>query len=170
MALFDTNLQHPLGLSVGKPIDVQAYNRTGSSRAEGDVVQFDLNQSQGEVTSIDEGTSSSIYANFIQPVATASGVAIGAGSIYGVVQETIADNAKGKVRVRGITNAFVIAASGSIAIGDPLVLATAYNADLVEAAGEPYHAIALEAATTPTTRTKKKVLFEGIYNLGTFVS
>lgn len=170
MSLFDSSVQHPLGATVGRPIIVEAYNRTGSAVVAGDVVQFDLNQVNSEVTSIDEGVAASIFANFLIPVATASGVGIGAGSIYGVVQGSIADNAKGKVMLRGITNAYVIAASGSIAIGDPLVLATAMNCDLIEAAGEPYHAIALEAATTPTTRTLKKVLFEGIGNFGTFVS
>ena len=144
---------------------------SGSTRAIGDVVQLDMNQSQSETDSIAFGDDGSVWANFIEPVATASGVGIGAGSYYGVALESIADNAKGKIRMRGIVDAFVIASSGSIAIGDPLVIAASYNLDLVEAAGEPYHAIALEAATTPTARVKKKVFFDGCAcSMGTFVS
>lgn len=167
---FESVTKLPLGLSFGPDEDVIAYNRSGAELAIGDVVQFDLNQSQSETDSIAENDSGSILANVIDPVATASGVGIGAGSIYAVAREVIADNAKGTMRVRGVCNAFVIAASGSIAIGDPLVCAASNNLDLVEAAGEPYHAIALEAATTPTTRVLKKVYFEGRHNFGTFVS
>lgn len=167
---FESGAKLPLGLSYGPDEDVTVYNRSGAALAEGDVVQFDLNQSQSETDAIIENDDGSILANVIDPVATASGVAIGAGSMYAVAQEAIADNGKGRVRVRGRTQAYVIAASGSIAIGDPLVIAASNNLDLIEAAGEPYHAIALEAVTTPTTRTLADVYFEGRHNFGTFVS
>ena len=172
MSLFDSSVQHPLGATVGRPIDILAYNRTGGSRVLGDVVQLDTSKSQVETTGVAEGESSSIYANFVIPVAVFSGAAIGGGGVYGVVQETIADNAKGKIRLRGLTQAYIIAASGTVAVGAPLVLATAYNCDLVPAAGEPYHAICtvVPSDTTPTSRTIGTVLFEGIGNFGTFVS
>jgi len=170
MSIIDTGVSHPRGIAPASNFDVWVFNRSGATLAVGDVVQFDMNQSQAETTSVVEGAEASIWANVIDPVATATGVGIGAGSFYAVALESIADNAEGKVRVRGKCQAYVIAASGSVAIGDPLVCAASNNLDLIEAAGEPYHAIALSAATTPTARTLIDVMFDGIGNTGTFVS
>jgi len=170
MAFFITSGSHPVGLHRGAPMDVYAWNRSGSTRAVGDVIQFDLTKAQAETTTVLDGADSSIFSNYVIPAATIVGAALGAGSFYGVVMESTADNNKGRVRVQGECDAFCIAASGSIAVGSPLIIATAYNLDLVVAAGEPYHAFALAALTTPTTRTLCRVMFDGIGNMGTFVS
>lgn len=142
-------------------IDVRVIMRGGAA-AVGDVLQFDLSAEDGDVSTVDIGSDTSIFRNVSAP--TATGVA--GGSWNCVALEAIADNAEGLVRVFGICQAYVIAASGSPAIGSRLVPTTAKNFDLVSAAGESYRAMSLAAVTTPTTRELATVLVNGIGSFG----
>jgi hypothetical protein len=82
--------------------------------------------------------------------------------------EPIAVGSKGRIRLQGIVDSvFVIAASGSVAPGAPLVATTAKNLDLVLAVNERIIGIALSSTATPTTRTLGgAVLFNGITGFG----
>lgn len=145
-------------------VDREITNRSGGAWVIGDVIQLDLTQSESEVTSVAFGEDASIWANAINP--TAAGVQ---GSIMGVVVETdgIADNATGTVRFQGVVDqAYVIKATGNIAIGDKLVATTARNLDADRASNEMIIGRSLEAKTTPTTRTLAKVWFDGINGFG----
>jgi len=159
------------GLFIGN-YDVVVTNRSGATFAYGDVVGFDMlaaASQQTETTSESPGGSGvSIFNNAIAPHA---------GSIsyqpMGVCIEAagIADNARGKVRIWGICEAYVILNSGNVTVGMDLSATTAKNLDGAPAAGERIVGIALELATTPTTRALIDVWFNGAGGgFGTFVS
>jgi len=148
--------------------DVVVTNRSGGALAVGDVVEFDLDTAasdEAETTTTlpytAEGTSA--YNNVVAPTATGF---VDGGCAGAVVLEAIADNATGLVRLEGVVQAFVIAASGSPIPRSLLVPTTSKNLDLVHAAGEALVARCLEDVATPTTRTLAWVEFHGITPLG----
>ncbi len=163
--MHDIGVQAPHGIEPGGEYVVHATAR-GGAFAVGDVVQFDLQLADAAVTSLANSGSTSGWGSFTAP--TATGVAL--KLVFGVVQEAIADDAEGKVMIRGHTDAYVIAASGSTAVGSPLVAAAAKNFDLVPEAGECYWALAQEIVTTPTTRALGAVYVDGLRGFGQFVS
>lgn len=147
-----------------KPVTrkIKAYNRTGTALAAGDVCALDLALGSTEATTNSTfQTSDSGWANLVDPNATTV-----LGGIHVVATEAIADDAAGIVLVEGIIDAFVIRATGNIAAGDALVAAASNNLDGVTAAGEQKIAIALEAQTTPTSRTLSSVYFRGDAGFG----
>ena len=138
------------------------YNRSGGALAKGDVVMVDcVTGPQAESTSTDPGgEGDSVFSNVDAP--TAAGIQYGILAVC-VEEDGVADNAKGRFLISGVTDeAFVIRATSNIAIGDPLVATTAKNLDGVTAVDERVVGIALEAQTTPTTRTLSKVWFNGL--------
>ncbi len=142
-------------------VDVLAINRSGGTRAIGDVVEFDLANADGDVTSNILNQASGGFANFLAP--TATGLKFG---IHAVCLEATTDNALGRVRIEGIVQAFVIRASSNISKGDPLIITTAYNLDGISAAGEKYVATALDLVTGPSSRILARVLFRGFNTRG----
>jgi len=144
-------------------IDATFYNRSGNTLDIGDVMQVDIIPTPAtESTSVvPGGMGTSIWSNVDDP--NAAGIKYG---VRCVALESIADNAAGRFRICGIVDAFVIAGTGSVVIGDRLVATTANNLDLVGPAVAGVHeqicAIALEAQTTPTTRTLSSVWFNGL--------
>jgi hypothetical protein len=140
-------------------IDATFYNRSGNTLDIGDVMQVDMMPTPAtESASVAPGgMGTSIWSNVDDP--NAAGIKYG---VLCVALESIADNAAGRFRICGIVDAFVIAAAGSVVIGDGLVATTGNNCDLVLAADERIIAIALEAQTTPTTRTLSSVWFNGL--------
>lgn len=145
-------------------LDVVVWQRTGSAVAIGDLLQLDLALSQAESTQATvPGPSTSGFANAVVPADFDNG-------IHGVVIDLLtgagADNTQVKIRVMGICDAYVIAASGNATVGAPGVAATSKNIDAVAAVDEKYIAIFLETKTTPTTRTLAKVWMNGISGFG----
>jgi len=144
--------------------DVVVTNRSGSAVAVGDVVQFDFNGTQSETTTqlpyTAEGTSG--YNNIVDPAA-AEGV--DGGAPIAVAVEAIADNATGKVRLKGVVQAFCV---GTLVKGtSKLVCTTAKNFDATtNVAGEAFWARPLEDATLGATRTLAWVEFDGTSPLG----
>jgi len=135
------------------------WNRSGATLAAGDVFMFDQAKSQAESVSVrpeDEG-GTTIWSNVINP--TAAGAEL---FRMGVAMESIADNARGKGLMFGLFDTFVIKGSGSIAIGDPLWADTAKNASAnAAAAGVKFIGLANAAVTTPATRVRASVFFDG---------
>ena len=150
-----------LGLAVINE-DTTIIMRGGNANA-GDVLQFDLAQTDGNVTNNVPGHQSSGLVNVIAP--TAGGVAGGSFLCFALV--AINQDEAGLVRLTGIGSAFCIRASGSISPGDKLVATTSKNLDGILADGERIMAIAQETVTTPTSRTLAVVLFDGIRGFGT---
>lgn len=142
------------------------YNRSGSTMALGDVVMVDcVTGPQTESASTDPGgEGTSVFSNVDAP--TAAGIKYGVLAVC-VEQGGVADNAKGRFCLCGVLDdVYVIDAADSVAIGDPLVATTAKNLDAVIVGGAGVHerivGIALEALTTPSTRTLGKVWFNGL--------
>lgn len=155
------------GLQMATVDVLDCINRSGGALAPGDVVQFDFAQGDGDVSNYTWGDDNSAWKNVIAP--TAAVVAGTSYAVIGVVQgsSSIADNGiVPRIRVVGPTDAYVIAASGSVALSNRLVATTAKNFDLVDAAGEPYLAWAMEAVATPTTRTLGQVWVNGFGGMG----
>ena len=60
------SVNHPNGFHPDNPPPVcRAINRTGSATAQGQLVQFDMAQSDGDVTNATPGSENSCWANFI---------------------------------------------------------------------------------------------------------
>lgn len=138
------------------------YNRSGSTMALGDVVMVDMvTGPQTESASVDPGgEGTSIWSNVDAP--TAAGIKYGILAVC-VQVGGVLDNAKGRFCLSGILeDVFVIDGTDSVAIGDPLTATTAKNLDAVLAVNERIVGVALEALTTPTTRTLAKVWFNGL--------
>lgn len=136
------------------------YNRTGSAVALGDVLMVDLLASATEATTLTPGSAASAFANLVVP--SAGAIAGTAPALLAVVTGlgdvgTGADNTQVDVRVFGLVDAFVIGASGSMAVGTDLVATAAKNFDIVTATGEVIVGIGNEAVATPTTRTLGEV-------------
>lgn len=148
----------PMNGYIPELLTFNGWNRTGGAVAVGDVLSLDTIKSQAESTSVDPITATGdtlIYANLITPTAATilDGDMVVVTDLLG---GTGADNTLVKVAIEGIVSAFVIKASGNIAIGDPLVATTAKNMDGIinpgAAAFERVVAQALTAHTAPTSR------------------
>ncbi len=151
-------IQHRSGL--GFDVTPKAFNVVvrGGDGSQGDVYQFDMGLTDASVLNNVPGERDGGYVSVVPP--NAAGVA--GGAIMCVLMQDISDDETGIAWTVGIIpSAFVIKASGNIAIGNPLVATTSKNLDGVTAQGERYIALALEAQTTPTSRTLSKVWFNG---------
>ncbi len=136
--------------------DTQIIMRGGDA-GQGDVLQFDLAQTNANVTNNVPGDMSSGFANVVAP--TAGGVA--GGSILCVALTAINQDEMGPVRLSGLVSAFTIDSSGNIVPGDKLVATTAKNLDNdTPTIGERFLAICQATVTTPSTRTLAVVLFD----------
>jgi hypothetical protein len=162
--MFTPATANSLGLG-NHPIRARVIAR-GASFNRGDVVQFDLAQTNSATTNNLVGSDASGLVNVITP--TTSGVQSG---ILAVCTQDISQNQRGYVVLRDVIEAFVIKSAGSIAVGDRLVAINASSdLDGTDAAGERWTAIAFEAATTPSTHIRKLVAFDGINGFGTKTS
>lgn len=151
-----------IGLGFGD-LDVEVMNRTGGTREIGDVVMFDVTQSQAEVsgssTKLQYGSKTSIWANVVPP-ATAQ---IDYG-LFAVVTRGGADNTQIRVKVSGITPTKVSATTATTAtIGAAGIVLNASHALGVIAASpsDKPIGIILEAAGTTAT-VLKSTLIDGI--------
>lgn len=128
--------------------------RTGSAVALGDVLQVDHTKTASETVSADN-SSTSVQGTVVAP--TAAFIIGNAAGLVAVVTDLYADdgadNSKVQCAVYGEVEAYQIAASGSVAIGDELTVTTAKNFDLIALTNERIFAQGRQALTTPTTRT-----------------
>lgn len=134
------------------------WNRSGSAAAVGDVMALDLAASEGEVSSVGEGTADSVFANVIAPTSTS----IASGIMCVSSAASVSDDASGTFTFEGLlTQVFTIdGAGGSSSIGDPAVATTAKNIDVQTASGERIIATVLQAQSV-ATRTLGRALFMG---------
>lgn len=124
---------------------------------QGEVVVFDLTNTDGDVSNNIVGDTASGFANVKKPAAGD----VTKSAVFGLALEDIADNATGRILICGVAKGSCIRASSNITKGDALVPTTNGDLDGVVANGERQIAIALETLTTPTTSTLGDVLFNG---------
>jgi len=141
-----------------RPWSVRATVR-GGAVTKGDVLMLDILASDAAVTTAD-GKPTGIFGSFVTP--TAAMVLGQTMTMGGVALEDASDDARCNLQIVGDVNAFVIGASGSMAIGTDLIVTTAKNLDIISATGEVFCGVGLEAVTTPTTRTLGRVFFNGL--------
>lgn len=176
--LLEPSMDPGTGVSFAS-ISVVATNRSGSARVPGDVVCFCLQNSppissDGVTISMDPGAEGYYLSNFTAPSAADTRC-----QYYGVLQDSLADMEKGRVLVKGITQAKVIDNSGATSIGAGLGCVTiSTNAYYLDARGgnnsatapRKIMAITLEdyAASSITATSIKGiyVLFDGINGFG----
>lgn len=146
------NREQPLGLDI-RSVDVRVTVR--KSVTVGEVLMFDLAQSDGAVSNATLFDAASAWRNVIAP--TAQGIA--AGYPLCVSLEVIADNATGSVRVKGIVAADL---AGTNVIGDQLAVTSAGTlARALSGVGERVVAWALVAGAT-----EQSVYFDGLGGFG----
>lgn len=148
----------PLGLQPDKE-EVRVMNRTGGAVVVGQAVQFDLAQSDGDVSNSTVGDTASSLANVI----TVAGIVPEA--IYAVVTEAGADNAEIKVCLRGAVD---VSAGGTanLTAGSALTVVSgqaAFDTDLIT--GSKIVGMLLEDKASGNA-TGVRVLFDGVYGFG----
>ena len=151
-------------------LEYQCYMRGGAATA-GDLLMQDYLASDAATSTAGAANvrlSTHITANVIAP--SAAGILTDVGPFFGLAVRSVADDALVRLCMFGYASAFVIAASGSLAIGSSLVGTTAKNLDLVDAVGERHLAQSQAVVTTPTTRELGEVGFNGIGHLWTGVN
>lgn len=160
-------------------ISVVATNRAGSTKVAGDCVSFCFADpsaitGDGVTASSEPGAEGYYLANF---------QGLGTGDqrcqYYGIVDETIADQAKGRVIVKGLCQAKVIDNSGATSIGAGLgCVVIAANVGYLDARGGANSAtisrriVAITAedysasSITPTSIRGIYVVFDGLNGFG----
>lgn len=160
--MLTTQVQNGLGVGPANLADGNAYVR-GQDFSVGMVGQFDLANTDSNVTNNIPGHPASGFSNLIVPASPAN-----QGGILAVMKTATAQNTKGQFRSLGEAYVLVVKASGSVAKGDALcVVASHTYLSPSTAAGDRYVAIALEAATTPTTPTLVRCLIDMVNGFGT---
>lgn len=149
------NINPPHGFDFGA-ITARCFNRTGSALAHGALCRLDLTKAQGETTSINTGSTASIFAN-VTPMATDKNL-----FAYVVAQpgagKTIADNAEGIFAIAGIVDLII---PNSTAVGVSVGPTTSGVAAIAWTTSGVACGIVLEANSTGAAAAKK-VLFNGL--------
>ena len=168
---------HPTG-GPGNGLFPMTRKVTATARvalSNGELVMFDLSISDGKADNLIPGSSdtdgdNSGWNTVINPSAEAIR-GLDNPVVFGLCQDAagVADDGLAEICYFGFCQGLVIDASGSPAIGDPLVGTAGANLDAVVASGEIVIAAANEALTTPTTATLGKVFIWGTL-LGTYAS
>ena len=141
---------------------VEATNRTGTATVLGDIVMFDMLQGATEVDNATPGSSdadgnNSAYNNFVVPLITGF---MSRAFPHGICLEGIADNASGRVLIRGRVTASVATLTDT---GDALVAAADH--EMVIADGTTDQRI-MAIAESADTANLAPVLFDGINGFG----
>jgi hypothetical protein len=152
--------------------DVWAWNRTAATLTPGEMVMFDLTDTDGDTTTtLTEGADGSTFANVISPsTAGIGGLAGGAnhpGFFFGIVLTGGADNTKVQLRMRGIVRASLTSAAATIGVG--LVGANSVRTlTATVAANNKVLGIVREA--NGSAAGLFSILFDGINGFGTVVA
>lgn len=160
------NTNPPYGFA---PATWDCWVTARASCSAGEVMMFDIANSDTAVTSNTVGLSTSGFANIIDPTTE-----LEEKGIFCVALADFADNAEGWVRVYGIVDAMCHTedtqdlAAGEMMYLDFSVEVHSLTADLPASTdNNKYIAISLEAQTTdPTTPTRYSVWFNGIDGFG----
>lgn len=141
---------------------IQATNRSGATTGIGEVVMFDMAQTATECDNGTPGSSdgsgdNSSYNTYINPAITGPFIK---HYLYGIVLESIADDASGRVLLRGRVNAAV--ASATVA-GTALVANADGEMDVAAGTGDSKILAIAEAADAANLAD---VLFDGIHGFG----
>lgn len=142
------------------------WNRTGSTLAIGAVVQLDIGASPATESTSKDPTAvfgTSIWHNVVTP--TTAGLKSG---IFAIALESIADNASGKFRLRGIVEALQFETSdGAVAVGDDLYAVNAsVNLGTVATASAKVLGKAMDVIADADPASLATILFNGIEGLG----
>ena len=147
----------PPGGGIGATNLTTIVTMRGGAAVLGDVLQFDLECTDGDVSNYFPGHENSAWNNVIDP--TTFAVTGQVPALFCVALEDIADNARGKVCYWGCVDAFIITSDGNTyTIGAGVAVNTDSNFTLVDV-GEPMVGILSEipSDTTPLTRTLAEV-------------
>lgn len=149
----------PVGQSLGLSADsiIRRVILRGGSFVVGDVAMFDFGFSNAATTNFIVGDSASCMVNVVAP--TAAGLKVYPHCIILTAGD---DGQKVQALIRGDFDPYLIKASGNIAKGDMLVATTAKNLSPDHTGGERVLAVAREALTAPSTRTRGSVSFNGL--------
>ena len=139
-------------------IETFATNRTGSATVVGEVVAFDLMGSDGDV-SVHSSDSLDPFRNVITPIAAHL-----VGWRFGMCLQAVADNAEGKLMVRGGGDALLTASTNNVT-GD-LLMPIAGTTWSKVTDGKVCVAIALDDGSTTSTAAVGSVYFDGKASLG----
>lgn len=136
----------------------------GGAGSKGDLVMFDIANSDAAVTTNQAGVAESGLSSVIAPVNAQANYAQ-----YAVLLEDIADDQEGEALYRGAVNAACVRVVGTtnIAAGDPLTADdSGLRSDVVT--GDKIIARAAEdiTITTADTAVLGNVIFDGIYPIG----
>lgn len=137
--------------------------KRGGAGVVGDVVMFDMAQSDSAVTSNQAGKPEGGVASVIKPVDSNGELKF---AQFAILLEAAADDGEALAQYGGRCKAYVIKASGNIAAGDPLGVDTNGNLTADTASGDKIVARAAEDVTAPASRTLADVLFDGIGLIG----
>jgi len=150
--------------------DCRATNRTGAALARGQLVQFDLANTDGDVSNNTIGDANGGFANVISPQAADLD-----HGVFGIVldENAVADNKVCRVCLCGVVQALVHDTSASsttdIVKGTPLGgNATEEALDSVVSAGDRVLAQALEDTVDASTPVLASVWFRGGGRGGSF--
>ena len=131
--------------------DAVVVNRTGQTCVYGDVVQFDLLGSDGDVNTLPAHLALAAPSSDNHPLGNVilpTTQAITQSGLWAVVQDTsVADNAKMKVRIQGLTK-INCAGSSAVVAGDSMVAQNGSDTATVGADASCNIAKALEAGPT----------------------
>ena len=137
---------------------VSATNRSGATTAKGEIVMFDLAQSDGDVSNGTPGAEASGYTNYIDPsVADAL-----TSYFFGIAVDSIADNAVGRILVRGRVNARVAAAC----VAGSALMPAANGEMLIRTGASDGKIVAIAETDDATVTNYADVLFDGIHGFG----
>jgi hypothetical protein len=112
MPKFSTGQNPPFGF---EPTRTTIIATPRIAAAKGDILQFDIGQSDGDVTNFQVGSPNGAFANLIAP--TAAGVKSG---VFALALEDVAADKQGNFLLSGVVEGKVIRASGSVAEAPPI--------------------------------------------------
>lgn len=168
--LFRSNVQNPIGLNEG---DAEIVNVTmlGSAGVKGQIVYFDLIAgTSGTTASTKFGSAANPSANVVLATATHNGVGTSRW-ILGVLMEDIAQNAKGKVCIRGVVQVLggdTTAVGLGVAPDATSRMALTITKGLVT--GIMLETNAAQTATAGSGTVGKWILFDGVNGFGVYIA
>jgi len=181
MTFFATPIRGPFGF---KPNNRYARmkNLTGQAIVAGQLCAMDIAGVEAEVANSGEGglaysdpasatDRGSRYGAVTGPTASPGPTASWNQDhgIFVIALEAAADNGYFDALISGEVDALIVDSDDSVAEGDPLVAGlNTMNLIAVGASGQKILAKSIETVATPTTPTMCRVLFDGVYGLGTW--
>jgi len=135
--------------------EVIATNRTGAAVAAGDLVAFDLTDADTDTPAITDDITGP-FKNFVKPASAHL-----KGWAFGVAMQSIADDAKGRIKLRGLVK-IKNPGTSNYTKGQMVMPVNASHAVAILADGNASVGIALEDDGASAVPGGKLVLFDGL--------